>query len=349
VPDYDIISTISGTFEDIDNTLICSNINLTDVNLAYSAEIRYEATGYAAEFYYIQRADITGEIVNISLFDLNLNESTEFTVSYKSNDFIFIEEAVIQLQRKYIGEDIYETVEAPMTGNSGKAVLHIDVDTYRYRASVVKDGEALDFFDNIVFECGNELSGDCTHSLDGTVDPNNDVSIETITDFAYSISIDEDNQTITVLFAVPSGTPSTIYVSLEQRDLFGNTTSCNKTVITSAGSITCDYSDTIEKSILELSISKDGVELAIKGYVNDPVLDMDGMNFFLIFLFMLSLVGMAISSPEWMVLISVMVLIISGTLLLVSGMSLVMGLGSIAWLVIAAAIILFKMAKQEDK
>ena len=43
--------------------------------------------------------------------------------------------------------------------------------------------------------------------------------------------------------------------------MFGNLTSCNTTVITSAGSIKCDYIDTIEKSILELSISKNNIQV----------------------------------------------------------------------------------------
>lgn len=345
----EISAEVNLTLENITSGAICLSPSEAFENLYLDTEIRYVSTDRVPEFYHIQMADMDNYPKNLSLFDLSQNDSTEFLVTYKNNNFIFTEDAVIQLQRKYIGEDIYEIVEAPLTGNGGGAVLHIDLNTNKYRASVVKDGELLDFFDNIVFSCENELSGDCTHSLDGTVNPNNDIPIETITDFSYSVSVDEDNQEITVLFAVSSGTPSTINVLLKQIDMFGNSSSCNTTVITSAGSITCDYTDTIEKSILELTISKDDVQLAIKSYVNDPDLDMDGMNFFIAFLFMISLVGMAIASPEWMILISVMVLIISGTMLLLQGMSLVMGLGAIAWVVIAAAIIIMKMSKQEDR
>ena len=344
-----IVAELNNTYEDITYQEICLSPNASFSNLYINAEIRYFTDDYATEFYYIQEADLDDYPINLSLFDLNQNDSTEFVVTYKNNAFIFEEGAVIQLQRKYIGENEYETVEAPITSDGGKAILHIDLNSNKYRASIVKDGELLDFFDNVVFSCDNELSGDCTYAFDGTVDPNNDVSIETITDFAYSISVDENLQEIIVLFAVPSGTPSTINVVLEQIDMFGNLTSCNTTIITSAGSITCGYFNTIEKSILELSISKNGIQLGIVGYVNDPELDMDGMNFFIVFLFMLSLVGMAIASPEWMIIISVMVLIISGTMLLLQGMSLVMGLGAIAWVVIAAAIIIMKMAKQEDR
>lgn len=345
----EVVGFLNGTFSNVDNISICFTPPSVYSEYYLNAEIRYTSTGYSAEFYNIQRSNLTLYPRTLDLFPLNLNDSTEFTITYKNNDFIFTEGAIIQLQRKYISTDTYEVVEAPITGNGGSAVLHIDLNTNIYRASVVKDGVLLDFFENIVFSCDNELAGDCTHSLDGTVNPNNDIPIEDLTDFSYTVMVDEDNQTVTVLFSVPSGTPSTINVLLEQIDMFGNLTSCNTTVVTSAGSITCGYVDTIEKSIIELSISKDGVELAVLNFVNDPPLDMDGMNFFFVFMFMISLVGMAIASPEWMIIISIMVLMISGMLLLVQGMSLVMGLGAIAWVIVAAAIIIMKMSKQEDR
>lgn len=345
----EVVGNLNSTFNSVDNVSICFTPPSVYSLYYLNAEIRYSATGYASEFYFIQNSDLQNFPSNITLYDLNLTDSTEFLITYKNNDFITVEGAIIQLQRRFIGEDVFKTVEAPITADGGKAVVHIDLNTNQYRASVVKDGVVLDFFEDIVFNCDNELSGDCTHSLDGRVNPNNDIPIEELTDFSYSISVNEDNKTITVLFSVPSGVPSSINVLLNQIDTFGNLTSCNTTVITSAGSITCDYTDSIEANILELSISKNGVQLAVASYSNNPELDMDGINFFIMFLFMISLVGMAIASPEWMLIISVMVLMIGGTLLLVSGMNLVIGLGALAWLIVAIGIIIFKMAKQEDR
>ncbi len=345
----EVVGNLNNTFNSVDNVSICFTPPSVYSLYYLNAEIRYSSPGYASEFYFIQKSDLTNFPTNITLYDLNLTDSTEFLITYKNNDFISVEGAIVQLQRRFIGEDVFKTVEAPITADGGKAVVHIDLNTNQYRASIVKDGVVLDFFDDIVFSCDNELSGDCQKSLDGRVNPNNDIPIEDLTDFSYSVSVNEDDQTITVLFAVPSGVPSSINILLNQIDTFGNLTSCNTTVITSAGSITCDYTDSIENNILELSISKNGVQLAIVSYSNNPELDMDGINFFIIFLFMISLVGMAISSPEWMLIISVMVLMIGGTLLLVSGMNLVIGLGALAWLVIAIGIIIFKMAKQEDR
>lgn len=344
-----IVGTINNSFESVEYGAICFT-PISAYPLYYlNAEIKYSSDGYVPELYYIQNSNMSDYPRNLTLFDLNQTDSTEFVVTFQNDAFILVEGAIIQLQRKYISENVYKTVEAPITADGGKAIVHIDLNTNIYRASVVKDGELLKFFSDIVFSCDNELAGDCEEQLRGDVDPNNDVPIEDLIDFAYSVSVSDENNTVTTLFAVPSGTPSSINVLLEQRDMFGNITSCNTTVITSAGSITCDFSDTIEKSILQLTISKDGTQLAITNYGVDPELDMDGMNFFIVFLFLISLVGMAIASPEWMMIIGIMVFMISGTLLLLKGMSLAMGLGAMAWLVVAVIIIILKMAKQEDR
>lgn len=343
------VGIINNTFENVEFAAICfspvSSYPLYNLN----TEIKYFSDGYVAELYYIQNSDMTNYPRNLTLFDLNQNDSTEFVITFQNDAFIFVEGAIVQLQRKYIGENVYKVVEAPRTADGGKAIVHIDLTTNIYRVSVVKDGELLKFFDEIVFTCENELIGDCEEQLLGDVNPNNDVPIENLLDFSYSVSVSDDNNTVNVLFAIPSGTPSSINVLLEQFDMFGNVTSCNTTVITSAGSITCGFSDTIEKSILQLTISKDDTQLAITNYGVDPKLDMDGMNFFIVFLFLISLVGMAIASPEWMMIIGIMTFMISGTLLLLNGMSLAMGLGAMAWLVVAVIIIILKMAKQEDR
>jgi len=58
---------------------------------------------------------------------------------------------------------------------------------------------------------------------------------------------------------------------------------------------------------------------------------------------------MAFSSPEWIIINSIITLLLAGALWLLNGMNFVVGLGSIMWLVIAAGILIMKLAKQEDR
>ena len=340
---------INFTFNNTHNAAICVSLTEALPSLYLDAEIRYTSENYATELYHIQRADLTDAPINLSLFDLLSNDSTEFLVTYQDDDLILVSGAVIQLQRKYIAEDLYEVVEAPLTSDSGTAVVHIDLNTNKYRATIVKDGEVLDFFDNIVFNCESELSGQCTHELLGDIDPQNDVPVETIADFAYTIT--QVNDTITTTFSIPSGVPSSVNVYLNQIDQFNNSYPCNQTVFSSAGSIDCNVTTTIGDSFLELTIKKADELQAQKSYViqENAALSFLGNNYFILFILMLSVVGMAFTSPEWIIINGVLTMVIAGGLYLANGLNFVIGLGNLIWLVIAAVILIFKLAHQEDR
>jgi hypothetical protein len=349
-PTYGVINSVLLNLKNVSNSSICSEINLSGENIAYSAEIRYTSEGYASEFYNIQRADIgTGE-QQLKLYDLNLNYSTEFKIIYQDDDYTFVEGAVVQLQRKYISEGIYEIVEAPLTSNEGTAVVHIDLDSNKYKATIVKNGQVLDVFDNLVFKCQSALTGECTQQLLGSINPQNDVNLESILDFAYTNPL-MVNDTISLSFSVPSGSPSTVGLVLIQKDQFGNQTLCNRTITSSAGSIECDFDKTIGDSFIELYVTKNGELIMETTYVvpEDGKMDFLGNNFFIVLVMLLSLVGMAFTSPEWIIINGVITFLIAGSLWLLNGLQFVVGLGALMWLVVASAILIFKIAKQEDR
>ena len=347
---YQEIKTYNLSIESVSSTFVCSVLNLSDEPLFYSAEIRYTSDGYASELYHIQRAAIGAGAQQVDLYDINSTDSTEFKVTYQDSTFNFVEGAILQLQRKYISEDAYEVVEAPLTSSDGVAVLHIDLNSIKYKATLVKNGVVLDVFDNIVFKCQSELTGECEHKLLGEINPQNDVNLDNTRDFAYSSPV-LSNGTISVSFSVPSGAPGVINLVLEQKDVFSNKTLCNQTITSSAGSISCAYSESLGESYIDLTLYKDGVPMAKKTYVLHPSGDLDwlGNNYIFILIILFSLVGMALSSPEWIIVNGIITMVISGGLWLANGLDFVMGLGNIVWLVIAAIILIMKISKQEDR
>jgi len=347
---YQTIKTYNFSAEGVSNTYVCSALNLSDEDLYYSAEIRYESENYSSELYNIQKSQVSEDTQQINLYDLNSSSSTEFKITYQDSTFNFVENAIIQLQRKYIGENQYRVVEAPLTSSEGISILHIDLDSVKYRATVVKDGVVLDEFDNLVFKCDSELTGECEYKLLGKIDPQNDIDLSDTLDFYYSDPV-LSNGTIITSFNIPSNTPSVINVVLEQKDMYGNVTLYNKTITSSAGLISAEYSDSLGESYIDLKIYKDGVPMVTKTYVLHPSegLDWLGNNYIFIVVILLSLVGMALSSPEWIILNGIITMVISGGLWLASGLDFVMGLGSIMWLIISAIILISKMSKQEDR
>jgi hypothetical protein len=183
----------------------------------------------------------------------------------------------------------------------------------------------------------------------GTINPRNDIQIDTIRDFSYSIT--RVNNTITLSFSIPSGVPSSINMQLIQKDQFGSYEMCNQTTLSSAGSISCNFNNTIGDSYIDLRIYKDGEPMAIESYIIPETNGVDflGNNYIIIVVLLLSVVGMALTSPEWIIINGIIVMVIAGALWLVNGLDFVMGLGSLMWLIIAAGILIFKLAKQEDR
>lgn len=348
-PDYDIINTIYYSIANVSNAQVCTGINLSGEDLAYSVEIRYVSKGYAPELYHIQRAILPTSFNTINLYDLNETQSTEFKLTYQDSGFNFIEGAIIQLQRKYISEDIYRVVEAPLTSRDGTAVVHVDLDSVKYKVVVVKNGEILDTFDNIVFKCQSELTGECEQQLLGEINPSNDIDWDISRDFAYTIS--RNDSIVTVAYTIPSTAPSSVNIVLIQKDQFDNVYTCNETVISSAGSIQCSITSTIGDIYVDLYINKDGVPVAFESYIiqEDGGIDFLGNNMIIVVILILSIVGMALTSPEWIILNAIVTMVLAGALYLINGVDFVVGLGSIMWLVIAAVILIFKLTKQEDR
>lgn len=341
--------SVAVNFANISSASLCLSPLELFGSLYLDAEIKYSSDNYAPELYHIQKADLSEYPKNLSLFDLSNNLSTEFLIKYQDDNLIFVEGAVIQLQRKYISENLFEIVEAPLTSDIGTSIVHIDLNTNKYQATVVKDGVVLDVFLNLVFNCENPLSGQCTENLFGKIDSQNDVPLVQLQDFAYSII--SANNTITTLFTIPSGTPSLVNIVLTQRDQFGNSSLCNQSIISSGGSLDCTFEDTIGDSFLELKISKDTKLQAEEGFiiVEDSGLDFLGNNFFIVIVFLLSIVGMSFSSPEWMIINAVFTMTISGAFWLLNGLDFVVGLGSLMYLIIAAGILIKELSKQEDQ
>ena len=348
-PSYDVINSLNFSVNGTSFTQVCSGINLSLDDMAYSAEIKYSSSGYASELYHIQRADIGTSPQVLNLYDLNSNYSTEFKITYQNNNYNFIEGAVIQLQRKYIDEGVYKVVEGPLTSNEGVAVVHIDLDSNEYRATVVKNSVVLDEFDNLIFKCQSELTGECSYALLGKVNPQNDLNFNNVQDFYYTEPL-LSNGTILISFSVPSGAPSSINLLLEQKDQWGDKTLCNTTIISSSGSISCDYSESLGDSYIDMTLYKNGNPIAKKTYTLSPDKGLNwlGNNYIFILILLFSLVGMALASPEWIIINGIITMVISGGLYLASGLDFVTGLGNMVWLVIAAIILISKISKQED-
>jgi len=348
------ISSFTGTAEDKHTATVCSNINLSDKEFLYDLELRYfKSDGgnfiYAPEFYHIQKASTSTLPQNISLYDLSSNESTEFTINYRDNNYIAGQNHLIQVLRTYVGEDISRVVEIPITSTEGSAVAHFDLNNYKYNFIVTKDGEIVNVFNNPAVRCESEISGLCSIDLKGEKATPFAQSVSEINDFEYIPSVIEDE--IKITFSSPSGTNKNVRALMVQSSPFSDDqVICNSSVLSASGSISCFPNETIGDSSISIKLFVDGeTEANLQTtFQEDLTPAFQGDNYFIGALLLLILIGMAVSSPQLMIWIGVFGLVLLGFLFLLQSKSVGLISGAIIWFVLAAIIATIKINNRSE-
>ncbi len=246
---------------------ICLNAPIPE-DVIYSVDliIQYEADDYAQEFYNIINRLITNTTgtEEIGLYDLHLNESVEFQLTFTGNDFIPVENALVHVDRQYISEDLFRTVEIPKTDSNGQTVLHLVRNNVLYNIRIIKDGVLIGNFRNIIAFCDDVSIGDCKIALPGTegVSPISDYDSTLGIIFDGPPTYDISTNRISFTFTSSDGSVKTVLLVVEQRDIFGNRSICSNELISSSGSISCNIGSANETNTeLVSSIFIDGVLL----------------------------------------------------------------------------------------
>ncbi len=273
----ELILNYSNLFEKENPLRICMNRNLSSDSM-YSVDtvVRYEDTGNANEYYNIVNQELTNgtESQNIILYDLNLTDSTEFQLSFTGSDFLPVENALVYVDRQYISENTFKTVELPKTDYNGQSVLHLVRNDVIYNIRIIKDGVVLGNFENLVAFCDDFTIGDCNIELNAFDSVESIFNIDEALGIIYTTPVyNETANTISFNFLTEDGTAKTVLLSVTRNDIFGNRSICNSTLISSGGTLTCNIDPNIDESVLVVSIYVDGM-LAVKGSV-----DLDTTNF----------------------------------------------------------------------
>ena len=350
------LTTAVSNFYNMSNMAICSNVNLTGTGYYYDLELRYyvDPTNtstflYVPELYHIQKASTENFPQTLNLYNLNINQSTEFTMFYRDDNYVASSGVLLQIERKYISEGIFRTVEIPITSSEGNAIGHFDLNNYKYKIIATLNGEILNVFNNPAIVCESELSGLCTLNLNGQGSPNPFEDYNTIEDISYDISLNDTE--ITINYVIPSGETRQINVYMYQVSSFADDkVLCNQTLTSSAGSFTCDANSTIGDSNVFIEIRVDGALGPIsKVYYQEDLGDYFNLNNYAIgALFLILLITMMVSSPMIMVATSIFSVALLGFVFLLKGSSIGLVLGSFSWLVVAGILILVKLNKKDE-
>ena len=305
------IVNFSKKYLKINPFTVCINKNLSSSTYLVDSVVKYEAVGYSIEYYNIINSTITNSTipVNITLYDLFSADATEFKITFKAEDFTFVENALIYIDRQYIAENnTFKTVELPKTDSNGQTVGHFVRNDVLYNIRVIKDGTVLGNFKNQIAFCEDYTIGSCEMILEAvpedliTFDYDEQLGIIFQTLPIYN----EDTSSISFDFSTNDGSIKTVLMNVTRDDIFGNRSICNNTLTSSSGTLVCSVDPNIDDSVLRVGVSVDGQPIVLSS-VRLESSDYGNLGyvlwFFLTFLFVLLfghsktevLIGLAIS------------------------------------------------------
>jgi len=347
------ITSYNATVLNTNPIAICTPTTLSNIPIILDGLIRYEGNGtYISEFYTIQNYSLTNTSVsnNISLYDLTTARAQEFKITYKDASFLPVTDIVLDVQRNYIGDGVYRTVELPPFDNDGETLANLVLGDVIYTLIVKKDNQVLSTFNNIKAFCDNVGTGDCEINLNAFSSYVSPESYATVDDTSITMSYDEDTRTVTTLFSTTDGTSKTLLMNVTTYDLLGNETVCSDTLTSSSGTLSCVIPATFGNSSAQASLYIDGTKQAYK-MINlwangDTVFGYSTVTLQIISF--LTIVGIALGSTPVVIILSIMIGIMANIGLGLTAGTLV-GVGSsFLWLVIVLVTLLWKGNRRQD-
>ncbi len=341
------ISKLSGNFTG-QTISLCSNINISELSSYYNLQVRYYADNFTYKTYNIESTRTTNLPISIPLYHLSENRSFLFEINYKDWKYFEHPGAILQIQRQYLEEDAYRTVEIPLIDSEGNSKASFDTRNIKYKLVAVENGKILDIFNNVFPQCQSDLYEVCQMDLRGSQEPETFLS----EDFIYRIESDNDGYILT--YSIPSGKPASVSFETEQESVFIDSISnCSKTIFGSSGTIRCGINKTVGDSVVDIKVKKND-ELMAYGSSRKAQEAQELFftnNFFLAFILLLTLILMFVGNAVMMVISSVVGIFYLALVMLITSdsINILTGATSLAWLLLAAIILIYRISKKEDK
>lgn len=341
-----LIESYYSKYDNVSSAHICLNNSLGTTTYLMSGVVSYTTENYTSEFYNFQKTSITNSSfnTNTSLYSLKDDDSTAFIITYKDSSFIAQEDVLVIIQRKYVSEGVFKTVEIPITDMNGKAIGHFDTDGVIYTIILTKNGVILDTFDNIAVICQNPLYSECNINLNSLSSTSRVLNYNTYDNLIYNISFSSATKTATALFSTIDGTPTNMLINGTQFKAGATINLCSDTLYGSSGTLSCVIPASYGNISVLIELYKDDELITQQIYSITPepedYFGYDGYVFVLILVITLPLMF----TPSYIgVVFGIIIGLIAGSVfMLFSGGSLFGGASIIIWGIIAGGILVWK-------
>jgi len=342
------IQNYSTSYGEINPIRLCLNDNLASgESYNLDLQLKYDADDYASEFYHKQQERINSSDFNtsINLYDLDETNSQEFKISYKDASLLPISNVLIQIQRKYVSEGIFKTVEIPKTDSNGETIGHFELSDAIYNILVVQEGTILATFNNIIAYCDNVATGDCTIDLSETLSHVAPGDYTMLDDFSFTKSWDLSNRLFVLNYTIPTGEARDVQLNGYLIDGLGNTSVCTDSLTSSSGTLTCTIPNSFGNSSVTIKVYDAGTQKAevVISLWESPATIYGASMVFISLVLLLTIVGMGASSQPVITGFFIILGIITSIALNLVSSSGYWGAGAtVLWIIIAIIIVLIK-------
>lgn len=344
---------ISQDFASTNPARLCLQNNLTGSSYELNGVIKYSSNGRFTEFYNFQNYEVTNTTNNIkiALYNLNNTEGTEFKISFKDSNFVAVDGAIMNIQRKYIDEGVFKTTEIPKTGVEGYTIAHLVRNDVIYNIIISKAGVVLGSFTDVVADCQNPTLFACTINLNAFTSSALPSDFTNLDDISFSLTYNRTSRLVKSIYTIPSGITSTVDLNVTLFDSLGNRSVCADSLSASGGQLDCTVPLSFGNSTVIAKIHKDGefIGQAII-MINPKPSEIYGTNvIFLSILVFLIFLGLAGTSDNPMV---VGVALILGSFIMIA-LNLIYtptiyGIGAtILWFIMAVILVMVKGAGRQ--
>jgi len=316
-------------------------------NSAYDLDSvsKYTYQDHVVQYHYIESFNLSNDSIpqTIRLYPLSTAKSTSFLVNYQDENYIYVENAVIDVWRRYVGDGVFFSVEHGKTDASGQTRLHLVTEDIIYKFLVWQDGELVYTSPEYLALC---QATPCQINLRQTTDESEGLSERD--NLLYDYDFNETTRTASFTFATKDNTQTEINMTILSSNQYENETACTSSITTSGGQIDCIIPPAFSNTSYQTIIYQDGEffgtafdSLAPKSM---DIFGYTGLILTAIAYLLLALMG--ISSGIATIVFGIIGLVFMGIIQIFESGN-VFGMASaIIWLIVAGVIIIIKITKR---
>jgi hypothetical protein len=212
--------------------LVPGNVTIqADTYLKYSTE-----NGFTHRYYLFNQTFNNASKVNLSIYNFNTTTGiSELLITVReSSTYNYFSNVVGKLQRKYVGEGVWRTVQMDKSGTFGTILFNIEEVIAEYRIIFSDTNKnTLKVADNLKFVC---TSGLC--EITYTLSPYE--AEEETSDIETSVSYDNSTSIITVLWGRDSGVNTNVRTLITKPSYTGITSICDTSQSGASGAVQCN-------------------------------------------------------------------------------------------------------------